>query len=635
LTAWLLLVAMAAAAPEPEPSDATVVYYNARMALREDHALEAVQLWLLRNAMEDKYGQVSPQDGDFRSVTWAALGELGLCQDGYAKDTDGVGLWPLALHNQVVRGLGRGKPGKRARPFAAFEVNRQQRFISITDVLGSKELATVKFSRGKCWRPRLALITAGENITAKLKDRQVAARLLRYLLEQARTTLAVGRVHGLSVIDARLFDIDLQLTALAAQEARREAQAAARRGKEVGLSRPSILAMRAEAPTTTLDPDSAAAAVLRACLSWPTSEWMALSPDRRLFLYAQARAFAADPLTFDAVGLGIVDALIAEGEGAQAATWIGRLSADGSPETRRATWDGPRGQALLALDDDAGFRERSVVALQRGVDQLQRGQLPDALRSIAFARQHSGESAAAGDLDGLSLRWLSYVASQFAITPGLLVTLQELVPRQDYAVILEDLMWSAAFHADKRSFDDGLANQVGRGALERRLVLLQPLAAGDVPRFSNAIRAGLAESPDETLRFLGQLAQRLELEDAGVRAAQLPTLGAIRKLLGPLAAETDGARQGRSAAALIGRTQAIAEGVGGLPGASERDQARATAPGGQVYAGSIRLAPSDPLPWPFPSPTPSAPSVFTPLELRPEEWRDTGGELVFGWSIRG
>lgn len=636
MTAWLLLVAMAIAAPEPEPSDATVVYYNARMALRDGHALEAVQLWLLRNAMEDKSGQVSPQDGDFRSVTWAALGELGLCQDGYAKDADGVGLWPLALHNQVVRGLGRGKPGKRARPFAAFEVNRQQRFISITDVLGSRELATVKLSRGRCTRPRLALIAAGESITAKLKDRQVAARLLRFLLEQARTTLVEGRVRGLSVIDARLFDIDLELTALAAQEARREAQAEARRGKEVGLSRPSIVAMRAEAPTTTLDPDSAAAAVLRACVTWPTSEWMALTPDRRLFLYSKARAFDADPVAFDTIGLEILDHLVADGEGAEAGAWIGRLSLDGSPATRRATWDGPRGQSLLALDDDAGFRERSVIALQRGVDQLERGQLPDALRSIAFARQHANESAAAGELESLSLRWLSYVASQFAITPGLLVTLQELVPRQDYALILEDLMWSAAFHADKRSFDDGIANQVGRGALERRLALLRPLAAGDVPSFAAGIRAGLTDSPDETIRFLGQLAQRLELEDAGVRAAQLPTLGAIRKLLAPLAADTgDGARQGRAAAALVARTQAIAEGVGGLPGATERDRARATAPGGQVYAGSIRLAPSDPLPWPFPAPNPGAPSVFTPIELRPLEWRGGAGELVFGWSIRG
>jgi hypothetical protein len=636
------LTAGTAAAAEPEPSEETVVYYNARMALRDGHALDAVELWFLRNALENHSGLVSPYDADFRSVTWAALGELGLCQDGYAKDVDGAGLWPLALHNQVLRNIGRGKPSRPQRPFLAFEVDRQQRFVSITDVLGSKELATLKVSRSRCTRPWLAKLAAGESLTAKLSDRQVATRLLRHLLTKARTTLAEGRVRGLAVLDARLFDIDLQLTALAAREARDDARKATRRGRELGLSRASTTAMTEAAPTTTLDPDSAAAAVLRACVAWPTSEWMALSPDRRLYLFTRARTDGASPEAsaeaFDKLGLGIVDALIAAGEGDATEAWIGALAADGpaalDPAKRRVIWDGSRGQALLALDGDAGFHERAAIALHRGVDQLARGELMDALRSLAFARQHADESRAAGDVAGLSLRWLSYVAGQFALSSELLVTLQELVPRQDYAVILEDLLWSAAFHADRRSFDDGLANQVGRGALERRLTLLAPLAAGDLRRFSAGIRAGLAESPGETLRFLDLFVQRLELEDAGVRAAQLPTLVGIRQLLAPL--ETgEGGRQGRTAALLMARTLAIAGGVGGLPEASVRDRARALAPGGEVFAGSIRLAPADPLPWPFRAPEPSAPSVFVPIELRPVEWRDASGELVFGWSIRG
>jgi hypothetical protein len=628
----LLLAGLALA----EPPDETLVYYNARMALREGHAAEAVQLWLLRNALEDLGGGVSPHDADFRSVTWAALGELGLCQDGYAKDVDGAGLWPLALHNQVVRNLGRAKPPKGARPFAAFDVDRQQRRVSITDVLGSKELATVKLARSRCTRPRLALLASGESLTAKLTDRQVAARLLRFLIERAKGTLAGERVRGLAVLDARLFDLDLQLTALAAREARDDSRKATRRARELGLSRPSIEAMAAEAPTTTLDPASEAAAVLRACGSWPVPEWMALSPDRRIFLFTRARAAAARPEDFDRLGLAIVDAMAAAGDGEAIEVWIGALAAGEDEARRRAIWAGERGRALLAMGDEAGFRERAVIALHRGVDELARGELMDALRSLAFARGHAGESRASDDLAGLSLRWLSYVAGQFAISAELLVTLQELVPRQDYGVILEDLLWSAAFHADRRSFEAGLAHQIGRGALERRLALLAPLAAGDTRRFVTGIRAGLAESPSETLRFLDQLVQRLELEDAGVRTAQLATLVGVRQALAPLASETgDGGRQGRAAALLMERTQAIAEGVGGLPRPDERDRARALAPDTEVFAGSIRLAPADPAPWPFRAPDPAAPSVFTPIELRPEEWRDDAGELVFGWSIRG
>ena len=54
-----------------EPSDHTLVYYNARMALREGAPLEATRLWLLRNALEDQTGRVSTHDADFGSVTWS------------------------------------------------------------------------------------------------------------------------------------------------------------------------------------------------------------------------------------------------------------------------------------------------------------------------------------------------------------------------------------------------------------------------------------------------------------------------------------------------------------------------------------------------------------------------------------
>jgi hypothetical protein len=68
-------------------------------------------------------------------------------------------------------------------------------------------------------------------------------------------------------------------------------------------------------------------------------------------------------------------------------------------------------------------------------------------------------------------------------------------------------------------------------------------------------------------------------------------------------------------------------------GGSARDAASALAPSSEVYAGSVRLAPSDPLPWPFHAPAVEAPSIFTPLDLSPVEWLDRSGALVFGWRI--
>ena len=133
-------------------------------------------------------------------------------------------------------------------------------------------------------------------------------------------------------------------------------------------------------------------------------------------------------------------------------------------------------------------------------------------------------------------------------------------------------MWHATFHADQASFERGIRNQVGRGALERRIELLYPLATGNIGRFLTLIRTGLSESPSETLRFLDQMVQRLELEDAGVRTAHLPTLKKMNRLLQPLMAEGEKTgRRGRTATALVERSQAIVEGLVSLgPDASAR-----------------------------------------------------------------
>ena len=630
MSPWLLLaVGLAAAAP----SDATVVYYNARLALREDAALEAVKLWLLRNALESETGRVSPHDADFGSVTWAALGELGLCTDGQPKDRAGAGLWPLGMHNHVVRNMGRRSSNRLPRTFDAFEVGRQQREVAIGDVLDAELLRTVRLRRGRCLGPRVALLQAGQNPFASFSDRPVTARLLRDLLVRSRESLATERVRGRSVIEARLFDLDLQLTALAEREARRRARSRAQRGRILGLSRGSTDALLAAAPTTTLDGNSEAARILRASASWPTSEWMALEPERRRFLFDHARDYGADEAGLDRVALGVLDALVAHGEGAEAQAWVARAAPD--PERQGRLWKGERGAALLALDPAAGFDERAAVALQRGVHDLSRGELERALRAFAYGLAHASDSAEPDLVANLSRRWLTHVAGQFEMDAELIATLRALVPGRDFSILLEDLMWRAAFHADAASFAMGEAAHPGRGALDRRLAALRPLARGDAPAFVRQIERGLRASPSETLRLLEQLVQRLEREERSVRLRHRDLLAALRVRLLPLSEDADGsARRRRTSMTLRDRMQGILEGVGVAP-QDARDRSRGLDPQAEVFVGAVRLAPVDPLPWPFQTTAASPPSVFTQIELRPLEWRDADGALVFGWSIEG
>jgi hypothetical protein len=631
---WLLACALALSAP---PSEHTVLYYNARMALRQGDPLEAAQLWLVRNTLEDQTETVSPHDADFHSVTWAALGEMGVCADGLKPDEDGAGLWPLALHNWVVRNMSRRSVPQPPRPFDAFDLGRQQRFVAIGDVLSLNQIQNARLSRGRCYRHLIPMARSGQWPLSALYDRKVAARLLHELLRRSRETLAGERVRGEAVIAARLFDVNLQLVALAAREARQRTGREIQLGRQLGFTVPSLQEISLTAPITTLDKDSESATILRECVHWPTEEWMAIEAERRRFLFHHALLAGEHLEALDETALAIIDTLIDRGDGAGVEAWIALRGEQADGSLRPAIWSGERGAQLLALSDESGFRERAVIALHRGVSHLEQGELPSALRAMAYAMRYAPESRRSELVQNLSRRWVSYIAARFEITDDLLAMLQELVPRRAYNTILEDLLWRSAFHADQASFTRGVQAQRGSGALERRLALLAPLASGDVGRFSRQLRSRLAASPSEVLRFLDQLVQRLEREDAGVRAMHRLTLTQIRVVLTPLASDDAGVgRQSRSATALMERTQAILEGLGGLGlDASDRDRARALDPTGEVFAGSVRLAPGDPLPWPFSSAAPSAPSVFTPIQLVPREWTGADGALVFGWSIEG
>ncbi|MFT5586747.1 MAG: hypothetical protein ACI9VR_004349 [Cognaticolwellia sp.] len=622
---WLLGLGLALTEP---PSDQTLVYYNARMALREGNHDEALRLWFLRNAIQEQTGVVSIHDPDFLSVTWVALGDVGVCQDGHRTDEDGAGLWPLALHNWVVRNMGRRPPPLPAKPFKAFDLSRQQRFVSVNDILDTKELGAVRFFQGPCTLPTSALLRAGERPDAELSDRQVTARLLRDLLERARLSLKQDHVRGRSAIEARLFDLDLQLTELAAREARQEELEDLRRGRAAGMLRGSMDAIREEAPPTTLGSDTEAARILQACVDWPVSEWMALSPDRRLFLFDHAREQVDAPAKLETIALGVLDRLIDDQKGDEAEDWIARI------DSKAPVWSGERGAALLALDREAGFSERGVVAMHRGLYQLETGEMTEALRSLAYALRYAQESKDPEAVENLSLRWVSYVASQFEINDELMLTLKKLVPRREYSMLLEDLLWRAALRADTTSFDRGQRYQLRGNAMERRLLLLEPLAKGDLTTFDRQIRRGLKDGPNETLQFLEQFLQRLELEDAQVRSAHIPTLVAIIELLQPMLEGDPRGRAPRKAAELADRSQAILEGLGALSNASPEQRGHTLSPSSEVYAGSLRLAPSDPVPWPFPLVQSSAPSVFEPLKLTPVEWHQDG-VLVFGWEISG
>jgi hypothetical protein len=624
-----LTLATAAFAGDAPPNQ-TLVFYNARLALRDDQPTEVLKLWLLRNSLVEQ-GERGRNDEDFRSVVWAALGDLGLCQDGFPKDDRGAGLWPLALHNWVAHAAVKGPPPDVEAPFDAFAVGRQQRFISLNDVLSAAELRSVTFFRTSCLLPRVTLLDAGQSPWLDVSDRLAAGRLMRRLLVMSLTTLVREKVQNVAAVEARIFDLDLALAELQARRARQEGFEAKQRARSLGVSEVGAREVRDAAAAWPASSEQAA--FLRRALAWRASEWLTLSRDRRLSLFAQARPYSQDPAALEQLVLAVIDALIQRGSGEELEAWIGFLDAGDAPGRRSALVAGERGKRLLELDPSTGFRERAAIALHRGVAFLEAGQLEDALRSFAYTMAHAEESRDPAATLALARRWLSFVLSRYRTNEDILAMLKALVPKQEYNAVAEELIWKAALRADAQSFELAVASLRRGSALDSRVERLRSLAQGRAGEMVTGLREAASEEPYLTLRFVRQLLEKLEAEEADVRAAHIPTLKLLIDVLDSLAGKGgEHSSHARTAGELIHRAQAILEGLGALE-QSVSAKARALSPRREAFAGAIRLAPADPLPWPFRAPVPEVPSAFAPLVLEPVEWRDAKGTLVLGWRL--
>jgi hypothetical protein len=184
------------------------------------------------------------------------------------------------------------------------------------------------------------------------------------------------------------------------------------------------------------------------------------------------------------------------------------------------------------------------------------------------------------------------------------------------------------------TFERAIASARPGSGFAARAARLRSLARGEAGPLVTSLREAAAEEPQLTLRFVRQLLERIEGEDRDVRAGNLPLLKLLAELLESLAVAKEGrpAAQSRIARELLDRTRGILEGLHHVE-TSPAGKAHALSPRREAFAGNVRLAPADPLPWPFAAPAAEAPSAFVPLVLQPVEWRDGKGALVFGWRL--
>ncbi|MFZ9886760.1 MAG: hypothetical protein ACO3JL_04585 [Myxococcota bacterium] len=616
--------------PVDEPAQ-RIVHWNARAALRAEEPREALRLWLLKNALSQA-GEGPDAEEDFRSAVWVAIGDLGLCPDGLALDEKGAGLWPLATYNWALRRAAASGDDEEIDAWEAFAGGMQQRPISLHDVLSLEELKSVRFARTGCFGEWWAIArTQNALVLPDLNDRGFLARLLYGLVLRAQRTLREEGIEGRAVLTTRLFDLRLAMVKLAAAKSQQETGLFDELLAGAGVSGEGRQARRRERLARFRASNDAE--LWRVARSWPALEWMSLSQQRRLALFGDMDGEGGD-VTLQPLVLDVIDRLIEDKKGAELEQWLGLAQKEAHRGfLNEAVTEGERGERILSLSVEQGFRERAAIALHRGVAALQRGEVMPALRAFAFSLAHAEESSRAEEVHRLALRWLSFVLSEFETSEEVMVVLEEFVPDADRRGIWERLLWRAALRVDTNSFERVRLRIKGRGSLARTASLLAPLANGQPAAvFALLEEEGQAEGTRHGLvRFLAAYLDHLSLEPLHVRVEHTPML---RRVLDELEAYSLGGQRSvvRKAERLSARAQALLD-VSGAYDESLRGNVKYSLPEREAYAGSVRLSPTDELPWPFRFPKVTAPSPFTRIALTPVEWRRADGTLVYGWRI--
>jgi len=452
--------------------------------------------------------------------------------------------------------------------------------------------------------------------------------VLRDLLEKAQSTLSKDKVQTQVLLETRLFDLEAALSKLAARKIKRETGMLSRVLRSMGVSESGVQLLRDQRMAEYRKSDYTN--LLKRALQWKSESWLSLSQNRRLALFAESDKNVSELTPKAETVFLMVDALEAKKEGAEAEAWLSYIKGYGETYVADAVL-GARGERLMSLEPDDGFRERATIALHRGVDYLKRGAQRDALRSFAYALGHADESKSAELVHGLSKRWLSYVLSQYESDDEVMAILNNFVPPTDRDELFESLLWRAAFHVDEKSFERVANNKRKRTKLSRLIEQLRPLSKGDAKSVFAAIENKYAESPYAIWRFVDKLVGELSLEPLDVRSNNRATLAFADDLL---------KRKGESASKSVlkkideARTkiQVLRDAIDEFDN-SPYGRARAQRADYETYAGSVRLAPADLLPWPFLKAQVVAPSPFAKIKLTPIEWKDSDDEVVFGWKI--
>ncbi|MEC8052210.1 MAG: hypothetical protein VX210_15570 [Myxococcota bacterium] len=607
------------------------VHANARLALRDDYPEETLKLWFLQNSLESTSQEPGPHGDDFHSLTWTALSRLGICAEGLAKDSKGAGIWPIAQHNLMLKMLRKPPLASRLTPFDAFQLGYQQRFVGIYDVLNRDEISALKFRSNFCLTPYLEKAEIWDFPWSENDLRVTRAIVLKRLLQNALKTTANAKVRGQAVLSARIFDLNLYLIDQVERERRRARSEQARAGKTAQFSPNALRDMTHPRQRAFIGAEREQEEILKQGSQWESAEWLQLEPERRLYLFMKTAEFHKASMNLDKLLLQFIDVFIARKDGESLSHWLGVYQelSDGDP--RQEIWNGQRGQRILELGPEEGFRERAVIRLHQGIHAIQTGDYLTGFKAFAESIALADTSIVPDKVRNLALRWITHTAGQFTLDATLLSILEKSLPKLEQIEILESLLWQAAWSGDKAAFKLGETQLARRRSATERMATIRPLASGNIKLLIQNLKQVSTQRPSAAMKIVELLLQTFERQTLERRRAHRTTLTALNRYLDWLIRNQDEKGFERRLNRLEDQLDSISLGLDNL-NASDR-VLQETSPYSTTFIGSIKLAPTDTPPWPFKIPTIKRPNPFSPIPLTPVEWRSSDNDLIMGWLL--
>lgn len=558
------------------------------LVFREAHraTLAGESEWVLRhhflsNRLETAQLRSSSWSESQRSFTWVALGNTGLCPDNLRPDDDG--LWTLALFNGALRNR-REMDRSPLPPFAGFAIGEQRRNVHWASLLSPTEMINLKFTKAGCsaWR------------FVRTERPRMLANLLQHLHLAAQTIVA-DRFVSLSPLHAKILQLEI---------------------------------------ATAADPANSTSSLLlqQRVEKWTTEDWLNLTTFDRLLVWRSVAGKFSQPRQIELL-TAFLDEAIASGTGSDATIWIGELNRPDVP--RSLIFADARGRRLLLLGEANGFRERGPIALHRGLESLRANAIADTIRTLSLAVLYAHQSTQGEATRSLALRYLTWILRQYRADPKLTAIVQEVLPSRDATQVLLPLAWSAAFHADKSSWNNIIDRLTGRGRSVHDLEHLHYLATGRANQFLGALQTRIKESPALTARFIDNMLSQLEHEPFEVIQRFTPVLRTIHELL--LNQVTDVNQGNKRPRPVDRRLSRVVERCANLLVGLVEDSTPLAGgstilnPDREVFLGAIHIPPDTQLPWPFPQAQANAPDPLTPFFIMPD---GNGTTDDFRWTIR-